>query len=132
MISIKEIIFYYYSSQLILDMKKRKECTIFIFIAVSRMTRNFQLTLRLVRSFLFGGCVLFYAVQSTYMFILLLQIEVTETNGDNYLSAGEMPLPMLYFIMSTVFLASGCFWVGVLCKSKYVYLMNFTLCKIRT
>ncbi|EFX74656.1 hypothetical protein DAPPUDRAFT_199743 [Daphnia pulex] len=46
------------------------------------------------------------------------KIEVTETNGDNYLSAGEMPLPMLYFIMSTVFLASGCFWVGVLCKSK--------------
>lgn len=31
-----------------------------------------------------------------------------------------MPLPMLYFIMSTLFLASGCFWVGVLCKSKYV------------
>ncbi|KZS13991.1 Protein GPR108 [Daphnia magna] len=47
-----------------------------------------------------------------------ITIEVTETNGDNYLSAGEMPLPMLYFIMSTVFLASGCFWVGVLCKSK--------------
>ena len=46
------------------------------------------------------------------------QIEVTERNGDSYLSAGEMPLPVLYFIMSTVFLASGCFWVGILCKSK--------------
>lgn len=47
-----------------------------------------------------------------------ITMEVTESNGASYLSAGEMPLPMLYFIMSTMFLASGCFWVGVLCKSK--------------
>ncbi|KAG8197990.1 hypothetical protein JTE90_029384 [Oedothorax gibbosus] len=47
-----------------------------------------------------------------------LSIAIIEHNGRNYLSAGEMPLPNLYFLMSFVFLISGCIWVTVLRKKK--------------
>jgi len=49
-------------------------------------------------------------------------MSVTEENedsdGKNYLSAGEMPLPALYFMMSVLFFTAGCFWVVVLKKSR--------------
>jgi hypothetical protein len=51
------------------------------------------------------------------MFIFL-QLEIEENNSGNYLSAGEMPLPALYFMMSILFFLSGCFWVFILRKSK--------------
>ncbi|GFS65814.1 protein GPR107 [Nephila pilipes] len=47
-----------------------------------------------------------------------LSIAIIEHNGKNYLSAGEMPLPNLYFMMSFVFLISGCVWIGVLRRKK--------------
>lgn len=46
-------------------------------------------------------------------------IEIEEKNKSNYLSAGEMPLPALYFMMSILFFLSGCFWIFILVKSKH-------------
>ncbi|XP_071446608.1 protein GPR107 isoform X2 [Hetaerina americana] len=66
-------------------------------------------------------------------------IEIEEKNSGNYLSAGEMPLPALYFMMAILFFLSGCFWVFILKKSKnqvfkihylmgvLVYLKSFSL-----
>ncbi|XP_046391481.1 protein GPR107 [Ischnura elegans] len=66
-------------------------------------------------------------------------IEIEEKNSGNYLSAGEMPLPALYFMMAILFFLSGCFWVFILRKSKnqvfkihylmgvLVYLKSFSL-----
>ncbi|CAL4159734.1 unnamed protein product, partial [Meganyctiphanes norvegica] len=48
-----------------------------------------------------------------------MKLKVTERNpDDNYLSAGEMPLPALYFMMSLLFFLSACFWFFLLKKSK--------------
>lgn len=47
-----------------------------------------------------------------------LSIAIIEHNGKNYLSAGEMPLPNLYFLMSLIFLISGCVWIGVLRRKR--------------
>lgn len=47
-----------------------------------------------------------------------LQIQISEINNGNFLSAGEMPLPILYFVMSLLFFLSGCFWVFILKRSK--------------
>ncbi|GIY88892.1 protein GPR107 [Caerostris darwini] len=47
-----------------------------------------------------------------------LSVAIIEHNGKNYLSAGEMDLPNLYFWMSFVFFVSGCVWIGVLRKKK--------------
>ena len=44
-------------------------------------------------------------------------VEVEEKNHDSYLSAGEMPLPALYILMSVLFFLSGCFWVFILRKN---------------
>ncbi|CAL7933485.1 unnamed protein product [Xylocopa violacea] len=46
-------------------------------------------------------------------------IQISEINSGNFLSAGEMPLPALYFMMSLLFFLSGCFWVFILKKSKH-------------
>ncbi|XP_046981150.1 protein GPR107 isoform X1 [Schistocerca americana] len=46
-------------------------------------------------------------------------ISIEENNDGNYLSAGEMPLPALYFTMALLFFLSGCFWVFILRKSKH-------------
>ncbi|CAD6233002.1 GSCOCG00007090001-RA-CDS [Cotesia congregata] len=45
-------------------------------------------------------------------------MHITEINNGNFLSAGEMPLPALYFMMALLFFFSGCFWVLILKKSK--------------
>ncbi|XP_035739173.1 protein GPR107-like isoform X2 [Vespa mandarinia] len=46
-------------------------------------------------------------------------IQIAEINHGNFLSAGEMPLPALYFMMAFLFLFSGSFWVFILKKSKH-------------
>lgn len=45
-------------------------------------------------------------------------VDIEERNSGNYLSAGEMPLPALYFMMAVLFFLSGLFWVFILHKSK--------------
>ncbi|XP_031840441.1 protein GPR107 isoform X2 [Nomia melanderi] len=46
-------------------------------------------------------------------------VQISEANSKNFLSAGEMPLPALYFMMALLFFLSGCFWVFILKKSKH-------------
>lgn len=57
---------------------------------------------------------------SLYLVLMIshLQIQISEINSGNFLSAGEMPLPALYFMMALLFFLSGCFWVFILRKSK--------------
>ncbi|KAF5296015.1 hypothetical protein FQR65_LT10318 [Abscondita terminalis] len=50
---------------------------------------------------------------------LNFQIQITEENVGNFLSAGEMPLPALYCTMAVLFLLSGAFWVFLLRQSKH-------------
>ncbi|XP_045605389.2 protein GPR107 [Procambarus clarkii] len=60
-----------------------------------------------------------------------MNLQITEKNpDDNYLSAGEMPLPALYFMMALLFFLSACFWFFLLKMSKdpvfkIHYLMGF-------
>ncbi|XP_058805437.1 protein GPR107 isoform X2 [Phymastichus coffea] len=66
-------------------------------------------------------------------------VEIKEINSGNFLSAGEMPLPELYFMMALLFFLSGCFWVFLLRNSRHpvfkihylmailVYLKSFSL-----
>uniref|UniRef100_A0A182MZP6 GOST seven transmembrane domain-containing protein n=1 Tax=Anopheles dirus TaxID=7168 RepID=A0A182MZP6_9DIPT len=58
-----------------------------------------------------------YAPSSEYE--LNFNVDIEEKNSGNYLSAGEMPLPALYFMMSVLFFLSGLFWVFILRKSKH-------------
>ena len=44
-------------------------------------------------------------------------VDIEEKNNNSYLSAGEMPLPALYLLMSVLFFLSGCFWVFILRKT---------------
>ncbi|XP_053658310.1 protein GPR107 [Anopheles marshallii] len=58
-----------------------------------------------------------YSPNSLYE--LNFNVDIEENNSGNYLSAGEMPLPALYFMMSVLFFLSGLFWVFILRKSKH-------------
>lgn len=51
--------------------------------------------------------------------VLNFDIEITEQNMNGYLSAGEMPLPALFCMMSILFFLSGMFWVFLLKQSKH-------------
>lgn len=51
-------------------------------------------------------------------FYLNFDVVIEENNSGNFLSAGEMPLPALYFMMSVLFCLSGLFWVYILRSSK--------------
>lgn len=53
-----------------------------------------------------------------FFYLFSLKISIVENNGENYLSAGEMPLPNLYFLMSFIFLIAGCVWITVLRKKR--------------
>lgn len=57
-------------------------------------------------------------------------IEIYESNnGDNFLSAGEMPLPALYSMMSMIFFLSAGFWTFILHTSKHpVYRIHIIMC----
>ncbi|MCL4130154.1 UNVERIFIED_CONTAM: hypothetical protein GTU68_014515, partial [Idotea baltica] len=47
-----------------------------------------------------------------------MTLKVEEKNPNNYLSAGKIPLPALYFMMSLIFFLSACFWFFILKNSK--------------
>ncbi|KAG1688015.1 Protein GPR107 [Nymphon striatum] len=55
---------------------------------------------------------------STISSAVNLSLSITENNNGNYLSAGEMPLPMLYFCMAVIFFTVGCVWFGVIRKYR--------------
>lgn len=61
-------------------------------------------------------------------FHLSFNVDLEEKNEHNYLSANEMPLPALYFMMSVLFLLSGLFWVYILRKSQHpVYKIHYLM-----
>lgn len=65
---------------------------------------------------------LYFHACPNYQYSLLplsFNVDIEESNRGNYLSAGEMPLPALYFMMSLLFFLSGLFWVFILKKSKH-------------
>ncbi|KAH8366948.1 hypothetical protein KR200_006200 [Drosophila serrata] len=60
--------------------------------------------------------------------VMSFNVDIEENNNGNYLSAGEMPLPALYFMMSLLFFLSGLFWVFILKKSKHtVYKIHYLM-----
>ncbi|XP_007115820.2 protein GPR108 isoform X1 [Physeter macrocephalus] len=48
-----------------------------------------------------------------------ITVMIREKNPEGFLSAAEIPLFKLYMVMSACFLASGIFWVSILCKNTY-------------
>jgi hypothetical protein len=51
-----------------------------------------------------------------------------ERNLDNYLSAGEIPLPVLYFTWAVIYFLSGFYWIFVLKTSKHpVYKIHYLM-----
>ncbi|XP_023162982.1 protein GPR107-like [Drosophila hydei] len=57
--------------------------------------------------------------------MLSFNVDIEKNNNGNYLSAGEMPLPALFFMISLLFFLSGLFWGFILKKSKgktYIFL----------
>ncbi len=59
-------------------------------------------------------------------------IDIEEKNDNSYLSAGEMPLPALYLLMSALFFMSGCFWVFILRKngSEQVFRIHWIMASL--
>ena len=52
------------------------------------------------------------------LFYLFIKAILIERNLDNYLSAGEIPLPVLYFTWAVIYFLSGFYWIFVLKTSK--------------
>ncbi|XP_021185798.3 protein GPR107 [Helicoverpa armigera] len=56
-------------------------------------------------------------------------VEIYESNDGNFLSAGEMPLPVLYSMMSLIFLMSAALWTFILRASRQpVYRIHIIMC----
>ncbi|CAB3226473.1 unnamed protein product [Arctia plantaginis] len=56
-------------------------------------------------------------------------VHIYESNNGNFLSAGEMPLPVLYTIMSFVFFMSALLWTFILRSSRQpVYRIHIIMC----
>lgn len=53
-----------------------------------------------------------------YLTPVNLSMTVVEINLDNYLSAGEIPLPQLYFALSVIFFLIGIVWIHVIRNKK--------------
>lgn len=55
-------------------------------------------------------------------------IDIEEYNLGSYLSAGDIPLPALYFVMSILFFFSALFWIYILIKSRHpVYKIHYLM-----
>jgi len=61
-----------------------------------------------------------------------MTIDIIETNGESYLSAGEMPLPALYQMLSITFFLAGCFWIFILRKNgaEQVYRIHWIMASL--
>ncbi|KAK8767873.1 hypothetical protein V5799_005346 [Amblyomma americanum] len=49
-----------------------------------------------------------------------LSVSISERNEGSFLSAGEIPLPQVYFLMAVVFFAAGCYWIYLLRQRRHV------------
>uniref|UniRef100_V5H580 Putative g protein-coupled seven transmembrane receptor n=2 Tax=Ixodes ricinus TaxID=34613 RepID=V5H580_IXORI len=57
-----------------------------------------------------------------------LSVVISERNEGSYLSAGEIPLPQVYFLMSVVFFVVGCYWIYVLRQRRQeAYKIHFLM-----
>lgn len=57
-----------------------------------------------------------------------MQIDIEETNDGNYLSAGEIPIPALFFTLSVLFFIAGIVWMVILRRVKEdVYTMHYLM-----
>ncbi|XP_061169779.1 protein GPR107-like [Saccostrea echinata] len=57
-----------------------------------------------------------------------MQIDIEETNDGNYLSAGEIPIPALFFVLSALFFIAGIVWMVILRRVKDdVYTMHYLM-----
>eukprot|EP00090_Calanus_glacialis_P003347 TRINITY_DN12482_c0_g1_i1.p1 TRINITY_DN12482_c0_g1~~TRINITY_DN12482_c0_g1_i1.p1 ORF type:complete len:615 (-),score=209.75 TRINITY_DN12482_c0_g1_i1:238-2082(-) len=68
-------------------------------------------------SMFFHNCFNFLHHSSAERKAVDFTILIEEKNSESYLSAGEMPLPALYQMLSILFFLSGCFWVFILKKN---------------
>ncbi|XP_068625699.1 protein GPR107 [Battus philenor] len=58
-----------------------------------------------------------------------VMLEIYESNDGNFLSAGEMPLPALYSMMSIIFILSAGFWTFILKTSRHpVFRIHIIMC----
>ncbi|GAB1597642.1 protein GPR107-like [Argonauta hians] len=72
----------------------------------------------------FHNCINYKGANSAVNLSLIL----IEDNNGNYLSAGDMPLPMLNFVCSFAFFLTGCVWLFVLQRSSEdVYKMHYLM-----
>jgi G protein-coupled receptor 107 len=60
-----------------------------------------------------------YDPDVTKTYLLAFNADIEENNNGNYLSATEMPLPVLYFMMSLLFFLSGIAWVYSLRRTHH-------------
>ncbi|XP_074636525.1 protein GPR107-like [Acropora palmata] len=57
-----------------------------------------------------------------------IQIDIEERNVDNYLSAGEEPLPYMFGVLSTLFFGTAIYWLHVLRKNKeFTYKVHYMM-----
>ncbi|XP_020606038.1 protein GPR107-like [Orbicella faveolata] len=65
-----------------------------------------------------------------------IQINIEEKNGDNYLSAGEEPLPYMFGVLSVLFFGTSIYWLHILRKNREftykVHYMMFTLALLKS
>ncbi len=104
--------FFFLASSCTSRTRRRKDSTLCTSTTVTTTTRN-RRYYDLPESGSFGLSSTLLVLQVSVGFT----IDIEEKNSNSYLSAGEMPLPALYLLMSALFFLSGCFWVFILRKN---------------
>ncbi|XP_068695280.1 protein GPR107-like isoform X1 [Montipora foliosa] len=57
-----------------------------------------------------------------------IQIDIQEKNVDNYLSAGEEPLPYMFGVLSVIFFGTAIYWLHLLRKNKeFTYKVHYMM-----
>uniref|UniRef100_L7M2K9 Putative g protein-coupled seven transmembrane receptor n=1 Tax=Rhipicephalus pulchellus TaxID=72859 RepID=L7M2K9_RHIPC len=57
-----------------------------------------------------------------------ISVSISERNDGSFLSAGEIPLPQVYFLMAVVFFAVGCYWIYLLRQRRQeAYKIHFLM-----
>ena len=56
-----------------------------------------------------------------------MSIRIEERNLESYLSAGEMPLPTIYFVLSLLFCLLGIIWISLIRKTEKVVRIHYLM-----
>lgn len=85
-------------------------------VDASSMMISFQFMVHITRAeeeglynFIFHNCLGRHINMTTFL---------EERNPGSYLSVGQQPMPLLFFLFFLVYIAVGCFWMWLLCTSK--------------